>query len=184
MRFLMVLQRENSAEVLAAFLAVEIILLVTLPMLVQQIFAREGSVADRTGEFVWVHVQHVVPRQVVQPRILSSTNVTGKFGSLRVTSPMIFQVPLLGKGLLAGAAGDLVAVVLFRVHVTRQFLAAREILLTKEADELFRLLVPLYVLQKVWIGHNLIEEGVFQLIFWFGGAARRDLIDAIRSVLC
>lgn len=91
-------------------------------------------------------MQHIVSRQIVQSRVLPRANVTGELGSLRVTSPMVLQVPLLGEGLFAGATGDLIAVVLLHVHMTRQFLARREILLAEDANKLLRLLAPLYVL--------------------------------------
>lgn len=140
---------------------VKIKLLVALAVLVEQILARECLVADRAGKLVGVHVQHVVPRQVVQPRILLGTNVAGEFGSVGVTSLMVLQIPLLGERFLAGATNDLVALILFRIHMTRQFLIRHEFLFAKEADEFLRLFVPLYILQKVWIGHDLIEEGIF-----------------------
>lgn len=182
MRFLVIFQRENFPKVLAAFFAIKVILLVTLPMLVQQILAREGSVADRAGKFVGVHVQHIVSRQIVQPRILSRTNVAGELGPLGMTSPMVLQIPLLGKSLLASATGDLIAIVLLHVHMTRQFLARREILLTEDTDKLLRLFVPLYVLQEIRVGHDLVEKRILQLIIWLGGVSRRSFIDAIGSV--
>lgn len=169
MYFLMIFQRENFPEIFTAFSAVKIILLVTLLMLVKQILAREGPVADRARELVRVHMQDIVSRQIVQSRILPRANVTGELGPLRVTSAMVLQVPLFGESLLAGATGDLIAIVLLHVHVTRQFLARRKILLTEDADELLRLLVPLYVLQEIWIGHNLVQKRVLQFIIRLGG---------------
>jgi len=62
---------------------------VALAMLVEQIFARERLVADRTGELVRVYMQYIVPRQVVQPRILLGANITGELGSIGVTSLMV-----------------------------------------------------------------------------------------------
>lgn len=164
MRLLMIFQRESFPKVLAALLAVKIILLVTLAMLVQQILAREGPVADRARELVGIHVQHIVSRQIVQSRILSRANVAGELGPLRVASPVIFQIPLLGESFLTSATGNLIAIVLLHVHMTRQFLARREILLTEDTDKLFRLFVPLYVLQEIGIGHDLVEKRILQLI--------------------
>lgn len=166
---LVIFQRENTSEILAAFYAVKITLLVTLPMLVEQILAREGLVADRTGELVGIHMQHVMPRQVVQPRVLLGTNVTGELSPFRVTSLMILQISLLGESLFTGAADDLVVIVLFHVHMICQFLICREFFLAEKTDKLLRLLVPLYIFQKVWIGHDLVEERIFQFIFWLGG---------------
>jgi len=157
----MIFQSKNTSEILAALHAVKITLLMTLAMLVEQIFARERFVADRAGELVGVHMEHVVPRQVVQPRVFLGTNVTGELGPVGVTSLMVLQVPLLGECLFAGAANDLIALVLFRIHMTCQFLTRHEFLLAKEADEFLRLFAPLYILQKVWIGHDLIEKGIF-----------------------
>jgi len=77
-----------------------------------------------------------------------------------VTSLMVLQVPLLGECFFAGAAGDLVALVLFRIHMTCQFLTRHEFLLAKDADE-FLLFASLYILQKVWIGHDFIKKGIF-----------------------
>lgn len=181
---LVIFQRENTSEILAAFHAVKITLLVTLPMLVEQILTREGLVADRTSELVGIHVQHVMPRQVVQPRVLLGTNVTGELGPLRVTSLMILQISLLGESFFTGAAGDLVVIVLFHIHMTCQFLARRELLFAEKADKFLRLLVPLYIFQKVWIGHDLVEKRIFQFIFWFGGGTWRDIISVIGSILC
>lgn len=168
MRPLVICQRENTSEILAAFHAIKITLLVTLPMLIEQILTRECLVAHRTGELVGIHVQHVMPRQVVHPRVFLSTNVTSEFGPLRVTSLMILEVSLLGKSLFTGAAGDRV-IVLFHIRMICQFLARRELFFAEKTDELLRLLVPLYIFQKIWIGHNLVEERIFQFIFWIGG---------------
>lgn len=139
----MIFQREKTSKIFAAFHAVKIALLVALPMLVQQILTCERSVTHCAGELVRVHMQHVMPRQVVQPRVLPGANVTGELGSLRVTSLMILQVSLFGESFFASAADDLIAVILLRIHMTCQLLARREFLLTVKADELFRPLVPL-----------------------------------------
>lgn len=140
---------------------VKITLLVALAVLVEQILARECLVADRAGKFVGVHVQHVVPRQVVQSRILLGTDVTGEFGSIGVTSLMVLQIPLLGERFFAGTANNLVALIPFRIHMTCQFLTRQEFLFAKEAAEFLRLFFPLYILQKVRIGHDFVEEGIF-----------------------
>jgi len=129
---------------------------VTLSVLVEQILASKGLVADRTGELVRIHMQHVMPRQVVQPRVLLGTNVTGELGPLRVTSLMILQISLLGESLFTGAADDLVVIVLFHVHMTCQFLARHKFFLAEKTDKLLRLLVPLHIFKKVWIGHDLV----------------------------
>lgn len=184
MRFFVVFQREKTSKIFAAFHAVKIALLVALPMLIQQILTCERSVAHCAGELVRVHMQHVMPRQVVQPRVLPGANVTGEFGSLRVTSLVVLQVSLFGEGFLASTAGDLIAVILLRIHMTCQFLACRKFLLTVQADVLFRPFVPLYALQKIWIGHDLVKERVLQFILRLGGGICYDFIHAIGSILC
>lgn len=153
-------------------------------MLVEQILARERLVADRAGELVRVHMQYIVPRQVVQPRILLGANITGELGSIGVTSLMVLQIPFLGECLFAGTADDLVAFILFHIHVTCQFLTRRKFLLAKETDEFLRLFVPLYILQKVWIGHDLVEEGIFQFVLWLGGGVCRDVVNTVGNILC
>lgn len=155
-----------------------------LAMLVEQILARERLAADRAGELVGIHMQHVVPRQIVQSRILFGTDVTGEFGSVGVTSLMVLEIPLLGERLFTGTANDLVAFIFFRIHMTCQFFTRHEFLFAKEADEFLRLFVPLYILQKVWIGHDLVEEGIFQFVLWFDGGTCRDVVNTIRSIFC
>jgi len=157
MHLLVIAERDDAPEVLAAFHAVEVTLLVALSMLVQQVLAREGLAADRARELVRVHMEHVVPRQVVQPRVFPGANVAAELGPLRVTSLMVLQIPLLGKGLLTCAARDLIAVVLLRVHVTSQLVARCKFLLAEQThEELLWLLVPLYTLQEIRIGHDLV----------------------------
>lgn len=90
----------------AAFRTVKIILLMALAVFVEQILACERLVADRAGELVRVHVQHIVPRQVVQPRVLLGTNITGELGPVGVTSLMILQVSFLGERLFAGTTDN------------------------------------------------------------------------------
>jgi len=185
MHLLVIAERDDAPEVLAAFHAVEVALLVALSMLVQQVLAREGLAADRARELVRVHMEHVVPRQVVQPGVFLGTNVAAELGPLRVTSLMVLQIPLLGEGLLTCAARDLIAVVLLRVHMTSQLVARCKLLLAEQAhEELLRLLVPLYALQEIRIGHDLVEERVLQFVLRLGGGARRDLVGAIGSILC
>lgn len=156
MRLLVIAERDDAPKILAAFHAVEIALLVALQMLVQQILAREGPAADRARELIWIHVKHVVPRQVVQSRVLPGAYVAGELGPLRVTPLMVLQVPLLGERLLARATRDLIAVVLLPVHVIYQSVARCKFLLAEEADKLLRLSAPLYVLQEIRIGHDLV----------------------------
>lgn len=85
-----VFQRERPFEISLTYLAEEAILVVvTLQMLVQQIFPRERFLAAVAGEFVWIHMKRVVSRQIVYSGVLLRANITGEHGPLRVTPLMI-----------------------------------------------------------------------------------------------
>lgn len=115
---LVIVQCERALEVLLTHLAVEpILVLVTLEVFVQQVLPGERLLAGVTGEFVGIHVKRVVPRQVVQPRVLLRTDVTGELGPLRVTPLMVPQVPFLRERFPASAATHLIRFVLFHIHV-------------------------------------------------------------------
>jgi len=131
----------------------------TLAVLVEQILTRERLVADRAAELVGVHVENIVPRQIIQPRVLPGTNVTSELSPVGVTSLMVSQVSLLSEYLFAGAADYLITFVLFHLHMVCQFFTRHKFLLAKNADKFF-LFVLLYILHKVWIGHDLIQEGI------------------------
>lgn len=157
----------------------------TLAVLVEQILTRERLVADRAAELVGVHVENIVPRQVVQPRVLLGTNVTGEFSPVGVTSLMVLQISFLSECFFAGAADDLITFILFCIHMTCQFFTRRKFLLTKNADKFLWLFVPLYIFHKVWIGHDLVQEGIFQFVLWLGGGICRDVVNMIgRIILC
>lgn len=118
----MSLHSEHTFEVLATFYAVKTMLLMALEVLVEQILACERLVAHLAAELGGIHVEYVVPRQVVQPRVYLGTNVTGELDPLGMTFLMVLQVPLLGERLVTGAADDLIAFVFFHIHMICQLL--------------------------------------------------------------
>lgn len=171
---LVIVQCERALEVLLTHLAVEpILVLVTLEVFVQQVLPGERLLAGVTGEFVGIHVKRVVPRQVVQPRVLLRTDVTGELGPLRVTPLMVPQVPFLRERFPASAATHLIRFVLFHIHVIGQLVVIRELLLAELTRELPRLLVLLYVLQECRVSHDLVEKGIFEPVVAFPAEIRR-----------
>lgn len=158
---LVVVQRERTLEIFLAHLAEEAILVVVIfQMLVQQILPRERLLAVGAGEFIWIHVERVVPGQIVQSGVFFGADVAGEHGPLGVTSLVVPQVPFLREGPFARAASHLIRLVLFHVHVISQLVAVAKLLLAKFARVPLRLLVLLYVLQELWICHDFVKESV------------------------
>lgn len=141
----MIIQRERAFEISLTHLAHKTILVVTFQMLVQQILPRECLLAKGAREFIRVHVECVVPGQIVHSGVLLGANVAGKHGPLRVTPLMISKIPFLGERFFARATYHLIRLVLLHIHVVGQLVAVTERLLTKFAHVPLRLFVLLYI---------------------------------------
>lgn len=86
----MIIQRERAFEVSLANVAHETILVVALQMLVQQILPGERLLAEGAREFIRVHVERVVPGQIVHSCVLLGANVAREHGPLRV-APLVIS---------------------------------------------------------------------------------------------
>lgn len=156
----MIIQRERAFEVSLANVAHETILVVTLQMLVQQILPGERLLAEGAREFIRVHVERVVPGQIVHSCVLLGANVACEHGPLRVAPLVISEIAFLGERLLARATYHLIRLVLLHVHVIGQLVAVAERLLAKFAHVPLRLFALLYIVEERRVCHDFIKESV------------------------